>query len=310
MFVDWLGFTLLDEQARVLTRVRSFFTDWEEQPHGGNGYTCSAKVWDTGRVFWHPGRPEMGLNVRLPSSALARYVGDPVDLIVQWCKVNAHCTRLDIAADDTDYHLLDLAVIEEKIGLDEFVCRGHKSDQHRNLYGGAGNTIYFGARSSDTLVRIYDKAAEQATHGEQEGIPNYWIRVEMELKGERARRAGQFIVEHPDDWRIYAAGWLYDYLDFKMPDFSDQKKYRWETCEWWSDFLDQAGKCKLLGERKVATLEDVRAWVEKQVSPSLFVLAATIGHDELFQIVGQGSERLTPRQIRMIKEYELAETDE
>ena len=303
MFIDWLAVTFTGPQSQVLLDLRDMFDDFKPLSYGGNGYTHSAGVWETGRVFWHPERPEMGVNVRLPSSALAHYVGDAVDLIVKWCKGGgAYCTRIDIASDDMDYHLLDMSVVEQKILDLEYLCLGHNVSQTRVLRGGFGNTIYFGSRLSDVMVRIYDKTAERIANGDVL-VPFHWIRVEMELKGERARRAGRFIANHPEDWGIYAAGWLYDYLDFKEPDPDDGNISRWQTCEWWSEFLDRAGKCKLLGERKVTTLNDVLVWIDRQVSPSLFVVASTVGYDELLKIIGNGSARLNDRQVRMIREY-------
>jgi hypothetical protein len=56
-------------------------------------------------------------------------------------------------------------------------------------------------------------------------------------------------------------------------------------------------------ESEERTIEDVKNWVQKQVAPSLCVLAATIGHDELLEIVGDGSGRLSDRQVNMIEAY-------
>jgi hypothetical protein len=46
----------------------------------------------------------------------------------------------------------------------------------------AGDTFYLGSRSSEKMVRVYDKGKEQ-------GVPQDWLRIEMEFKGESASRA-------------------------------------------------------------------------------------------------------------------------
>jgi len=48
--------------------------------------------------------------------------------------------------------------------------------------GTTGATFYIGSRTSEKMVRIYDKAAEQGKEGD-------WIRFELECKGDTARSA-------------------------------------------------------------------------------------------------------------------------
>ena len=56
--------------------------------------------------------------------------------------------------------------------------------------------------------------------------------------------------------------------------------------------MDNAIKMQILMVPQEHTVAGVRAWVEKQVTPSPFVLEATVGHEDLFQMVAQGSGRL------------------
>ena len=84
---------------------------------------------------------------------------------------------------------------------------------------------------------------------------------------------------------------------------ADSNVSRWLPSSWWLDFLERASKARIVVASEERTLEDVKQWVEKQVAPSLFVLAATIGHDELFEIVGEGSGRISERQVNMIEAY-------
>jgi len=95
--------------------------------------------------------------------------------------------------------------------------------------------------------------------GNAEMPDEFWVRVELELKGDRAKVAGRMIIEHLEKWQVLAAGWIRDFVDFKVPEVED--------------------------------------------ADSLFVLAATVGHDELFEIVGEASARLSERQVDMIEEY-------
>jgi phage replication initiation protein len=299
MKIDWIEFTLKGSQARLLGELKLYFGEWQELDGGGLGYDRSAKVWQTGRVYWSSVRPDMGVHVRLPPTAMQTVGVDHLSILKDFMPMGAKVTRLDIAADDT-LGQLSLDTIREKVIAGEFVLRARLVNETRTLLGGVGDTIYFGSRESNTLVRIYDKAAEQSTKGKL--FLGHWIRVEMELKRERAHAAAEFIHEHVDTWREEARGWMLAFLDFKEPGV-DENKSRWETCAWWSSFLDYASKVRLFVERVVKTVEDVKYWVNKQVTPSLYVLAATIGHDELFEMVGEASVRLSPRHVEMIQSY-------
>lgn len=301
MFLDWIAGTVPGVNSEITEYLRSYFGDWQVLPSGGLGYDCSAKVCDTGRVFWHSTRQDMGVHVRLPASALAAMVNDPVTVLRDLAQMRAKFTRVDIAADDYQ-GLLDLERIRGKILLGELTCRSRAIVEWVALRG-IGHTFYFGARASETFVRIYDKAAEQKSQGIDVTFCGQWIRVEAELKHARADLAARYICAHPDTWVIEAAGWFLNYLCFKEPVDGDINPSRWPTSLWWSVFLDRAIKARLIREKITRTVEDVKLWVEKQVAPSLYVLAATIGHDELFGIVGEGSARLRDDHTAMIDAY-------
>jgi phage replication initiation protein len=301
VFLDWIAGTVPGINSEVTDSLRSYFGNWQVLDRGGLGYDCCAKVFDSGRVFWHSTRRDMGVHVRLPASALAAMVNDPVTVLCDLARMSAKFTRIDVAADDY-WGLLDLERIRAKILLGELTCRSHAIVEWVALRG-IGHTFYFGARASETFMRIYDKAAEQRSQGVDVTFCDTWTRVEAELKHERADLAARFICAHPDTWAIEAAGWFLNFLCFKDPVIGDINPSRWPTSLWWSVFLDRATKARLIREKVTRTVEDVKRWVERQVAPSLFVLAATIGHDELFEIVGEGSGRLRDDHTAMIDAY-------
>lgn len=59
--------------------------------------------------------------------------------------------------------------------------KGHTGRKYVNSYveGTTGSTFYIGSRTSEKMVRIYDKAAESGKEGD-------WIRFELECKGDSA----------------------------------------------------------------------------------------------------------------------------
>lgn len=279
----------------------AYFGNWEALDYGGSGYDCSAKVCDTGRVFWNSERKDMGVHVKLPASALKALPRDAVTVLCDLVAMQGKASRLDVAADDFE-GLLDMNVMREKILRGEFVCRARNGREERSTFGQPGHTLYFGSGRSDTLLRIYDKKAEQARQGVDVSFCKSWVRAELELKNDRADGAAQYISKHRGDWHIEAAGWLLNFLDFKDPG-TDSNVSRWNTSPWWSLFVEHAKKARIVSAQEERTVEDVKAWVEKQVTPSLFVLEATVGHDEVFQMVAEGSGRLKDRHKKMIDDY-------
>jgi phage replication initiation protein len=302
MFIDWLSITVPGDTPSVLDRLHSYFGDWEVLDYGGSGYDCSAKLAETGRVFWNRERKDMGVHLKLPASALKALPRDAVTILCALVAMGGKASRLDITADDFD-GLLDMDLMRDKVLRGEFLCRAHNGREERSLFGEDGHTLYFGSRRSDTLLRIYDKKAEQASQKIDVTFCDTWVRVETELKNDRADGAAQYIAQHPETWFIEAAGWLLDFLDFKDPG-TDSNISRWETSDWWSAFVERAKKAKIVVMQEERTVEDVKAWVEKQVAPSLFVLEATVGHEDLFQMVAEGSGRLKDRHKKMIDDYQ------
>lgn len=86
-------------------------------------------------------------------------------------------TRLDVAYDDLS-GVLDIEEICRDTEAQEYVSSFRGWNVQR---GSEGSSVTLGSRSSEILIRIYDKAAER---GFDDG--RHWIRVEMQLRRERA----------------------------------------------------------------------------------------------------------------------------
>lgn len=290
MTIDWIEGTVLGKSFdHVLSELQKILNGWRELEHGGYGYEFSALVCGSGRVYWSRARREMGVHISLPSSAIdvSGYNGESLLLLL--CGLGARFTRIDIALDDMA-GMLDLDVIANAVDESQYVSRFKKWTFIKNSEG--GRTYSFGSRSSDSFVRIYDKAAEQKAIG-------HWIRVELELKRDRANSAADFILKNPDTWRERACGWLLGMIDFKTP-CNDANKSRWQSAAWWLKFLRFVQKARLIIYRAERTVEDLREWIEAQVTPSLFVLLDVLGWECVLRMIGEASGRLKPKHLAMI----------
>lgn len=132
------------------------------------------------------GKQEMGVHVQYSGQALYMLDINGVeadDIIRNAVSLGARATRADIALD----------IYNGVSGADSFtnaVKLGKaitSSKTWKNLENEAGGkTCYIGARSSERMVRVYDKKAERASQF-IEVSSDSWIRVEAELKGDRAK---------------------------------------------------------------------------------------------------------------------------
>lgn len=138
-----------------------------------------------------------------------------------------------------------------------------------------GETLYFGSAYSNTLICIYDKKLERFRYDIEVFVPT-WIRVEIRFKQERASWfINNFLGLRSGDHDFsFISKALFAVLEFKEPTISgratkDSNKSRWDTAQWWLDFLKVSEKADFSHEKKISTLEKKIDWMERSVSRSL-----------------------------------------
>lgn len=276
---------------------KMLFPDWTPQEFGMMRYNRSALVaGGVGVVMWSTTRLDMGIHIRLPSSALdSLHAGDGVSLLRDLWDMGVNFTRLDIALDAYGLDAIDLVELERATLAREYVCAGDKFSivtSSENSSAGCGKTFYYGSRESSWFMRIYDKAAEQK-------LSCRWVRAELELHKERAETAVRDILENRETWRDLAASWFLCFIDFKTPG-NDDNKSRWFPAMWWRVFLDTGVKKKIVWESKVKTLDSVCEWIDRGVASSLAVVVANKGSGYIWSTIANGLGRLSPRQKLMM----------
>lgn len=150
-------------------------------------------------------------------------------------------TRLDLAYDD---HIgtLDLNRIAQDVKDRYYTSPSKKAqivwsdDQVNDVIG---LTVYIGSKSSDVMVRIYDKAAER-----EFGPELHWVRCELQLRHDRCIAAVAEILKHQHVGRT-AAGILKNYLQFREPVTTDENKSRWPVASYWDKVLLDMEKVSL-----------------------------------------------------------------
>lgn len=321
--VDWLSFTkMVDGRcslAAALAWVHCTFGPGVPLERGGLGYTHSEIICETGRVFWSPDRQSQGVHVRLPASALGWLVAsdrwvwaDPRAFALFLWQAGAKFSRADFAMDDRT-GALDLELIDKYYAQGWLTTRWRKGQVIEGRLGSRGKTLYFGSRSSESFLRIYDKAAERLDRGEASVATGTALpvarpagdvelaeaspcnRVEIEFKGEKAHAA---VVEYIAFGLPAIVGILRGLIEFKEPG-EDTNPSRWAPATWWVAFLDGVEKSRLVIAKAEKTVERVARWLEKQVAPSLAFLTLYLGDgmDSIKELIKSGQGRLNPWQV-------------
>lgn len=141
-------------------------------------------------VFCNPDYPAQKIGVRMRGDELNfwRDLGRTDHELIQWVNLaKGKPSRLDIAFDCRDYKI-DIERIYKDWKKGSFQTRARSA--HLEPYAiiqpdgrvEESFTLYIGSRTSDIMLRIYDKGIESKTGGD-------WVRFEIELKGDTALQA-------------------------------------------------------------------------------------------------------------------------
>lgn len=204
---------------------------------------------------------------------------------LQWCHDNLcsmRCSRIDLAIDDYDRCLSKQDITD---ALDAKSYAGFRDADVIHNYRSkfAGWCIYLGSRLGEKMVRIYDK------YSQSKGEHNC-IRWEAELKGDKAQEAMlQYIglMASPyvlEDWIIGVAVGQCTFVERV-----DKNIERCPLLPWWQAFLDKLAvtRIKLKAKRRTPSIVGKMAWIARQVSKSMAIIADAIGGDRMLKQVAE-----------------------
>ena len=266
--IDWI--TVVFHNASVslvqsLLGLNSPDIPWETETSFRNGYPCRTTykhitiLWgadderfyksDANKSASDKVRNDMGICLDISGQGCREFENikgnDWLKFLHEICDrdFKTTITRLDLAYDDHT-GLLDLYQIANDVKDRHYTSPSKKSqiiwsdDQVNDVNG---LTVYVGSKSSDVMVRIYDKAAER-----EFGKELHWVRVELQLRHARCIAAAAEILKQQHIGRV-ASGILRNYLLFRDPSGTDENKSRWPVAPYW--------------DRLLLDMERVRLWI-------------------------------------------------
>lgn len=296
IIIDWLQFTLLrDDGLQVVFKILKLNpADYEKLDKGGLGYKDQL-INNNVRIYFN-GNKGMGINTSISGKGCRYMESQGIDLwslvfrLARSARINI--TRLDLALD-TSIKLIDK--IRQNIDTKKYIsksrsisyiCKSGKESTRTE-------TIYIGSRSSDLMIRIYDKAVEQGI----EGID--WERWEIVLKKDKIIEAIPLLKK---DISQTFKNILYTY--FRPLKKIESNKSRSKVESWYLKFLGKVEKISLYRDPMQKTIEDKWNWVEKQVAPTLALLSLAFENTDFLAGIAQGNiDRIKQKDLNLIEKY-------
>lgn len=310
VLVDWVSATFKNiEKYDLVDALGMDKDDFLELDYGSFGYRRS--IGNNHIKIFYDGRHDMGIHLQMTGQGCREY--ENCKGFISWeiafikmIDLGCNCTRLDLAIDDYNGGF-SIKQIERKIKAGEVVSRFKDATNYEKvrLRDGyvKGQTLYFGSSSSRVMVRFYDKLAERINKGEvlDDDIES-WIRVELELRKERAHKAMSLIAFEEMAAGAVGMGVLKEYIRF-LKRGKDTNKSRWKTAPFWEKFLKNVEPLRITEKPVSKTIEDKINWLERQVAPSLKTVAEAESLDFVIHMIDQALDRLKESDLIMIDQY-------
>ena len=289
--VDTMRFTVHAERVQIepLLVLLGVAGGLEEIGHGGTGFKVIESGLNGFQLYSEPVGNGGYFSFNLPGKFLQVLGHDNLIKCWDWlCEsgLRFNATRFDIAFDQQEFITAQF-VDAHKAGLID--CRAEK---FKEIDSSDGHTFYLGSRSSEAMLRVYDKV-----DGNSFGDGVGFTRVELELKGDRALFAALQVFAAPiDQQHLSAAALLNGFVDV--------------ATDFWRDFIVTTKTAWLRLRAAVSSVAKIERWINKAVLPSLATLiTAKTGGDvdemaSLFhELISAGRSRMSARHDAMVDNY-------
>jgi len=311
---DWLEYTaladlqLIDEEREKIKAWGFNLKKFKSLDSGLFGY--KSRLFFNGQSILYNGNYGMRVHFIMSGKGVRYFetTQNTLDLIktLVYDEKDVNFSRIDLAMDIRD-ESLDFETMLSYLQRNHVVTRfkQYKYIAEKEILEDGqlttGESIYFGSKSSDLYIRIYDKAKER------EDFEAKWIRIEIVYKRERANALALYVSEGKKNIGELFSATLNNYLRFVEP-AKDSNKRRWPMTSWWQQLLETTLTIKLSMQSEEADIEKLEKWVNKQVAPSLAVIREYYQNDmqKIEEIIINGADRINPKYQRLLDDLKHA----
>ena len=326
---DWFSFTVLEAPyCNDIIGALSLFgllpSDFEIMPNGGKGYKSMMRLSGQQVYIYYNGSEDMGIHFEVRGSSIVNFLQYYSESISFDCPFG-ECRDIDISSslmrefintvlEHGKFSRIDLAV--DNIGSIFYtpaevnalhmqqciVSRSRSFTYYEKTDSSSvvnGSTFYIGTRSSDIMLRVYDKQAEQNTKHPANPIISPWVRWELECKGKKVNAVAQNLASGKGLGTV-AMGVLSNYI--RIIDMDNNNRSRCSTSTKWDAFLCGIERLALTVPEAEKSLEKSETYLNKQYAPTiaLLVMRDDGRYTSLMKIIDSGKKRLRPAQIQRL----------
>ncbi len=311
LLIDWLEFTCFQDCEELGSEERKKLESWgfdlekfENLESGLMGY--KKRMWGNYTQILFAGNTGMKTHIILSAKGVRAYeVNNKAEnLINMLTNEDLSFTRIDLALDIKD-NSIEFKQLLEHLNNNHVVTRFKKykyvvekkikEDGQQIL----GETIYFGSRSSNIFVRIYDKAKQMQVEGS-------WIRIEIVYKEDHANALALYIAQGKQNLGVLFSKTLNNYIRF-VEKSNDSNKRRWKTADFWERILEDSGRLKLNFKGEEIDPKRTADWFKTKVAPSIAFLNLYWGGDmQIVESVITGAEeKMSEKYKKILREMGL-----
>lgn len=304
MLLDYLAFTYvgLMMTAVQIAELINGGIDWVVLDRGRYGYRKALQCNNV--TIYYDGQEDMGIHVVLTGKGM-RYIESLEDFKgwKDWIwdrKIEGVTfTRIDVAIDDYRGKV-DIDHVRTEVESMNFTThfKSYKPYVEKRIEKGElrtkGECLYFGSRTSESYLRIYNKGIEQE-------VSNPWIRYEAEIKGNKAETYAMAMIIDNKPVGQLVAELMKGLIDFKESS-PDKNKSRRKSAIWWVELIGIVERIKLARKPITRTIEEVKRWVKQQIIPTLTTItqAEESGWEWLIKAIDDGKTRLKGKHLALI----------
>ena len=350
--IDWLSFTFpveyLDEVfSKIIVGQFKYSLDDFEKGKPKNFYNTTYTIGNYVNIMYNSdtsgdimkGNKSATANIVFTGQGMSdvrNRVGSFMAVLhTVWAIPKVSIARVDIAFDSfyKKSEVPHLSLISKKLDLKEYKSpkRSHnivkEEDSEGNIYG---HTCYIGSsrtKSSEGnyYCRVYSKY-HQYIHHKNAQLPElvqktkHWERWELVFTKKKAHHIVNSLLNEPryqNDINMIFKEMLGVLITFLEPtttrDGVLQRKTRWDTCKWWTDFLESDKKYQFTKIDHDADFTSMLHWIANAVAPTINVLT------QIFEVYGYDfmeilkayphKQELSKKHIRAINTTKTATQD-
>jgi DNA relaxase NicK len=291
MRIHWFAFTFFGDRQEFDAIYKEFFYptfgDYVEQEYGGRGYRIIATTAIGIKLYFDPvSKSDKGnhFHVEIPGTACDCLIPDVFRELMtyltfsRWVKGVLQSEMFSVKRLDMAFDYMPFTPEEWLIGITgSNVVTLAKRDKIRitnspfalRENGEQGcMTVYLGTNESDRMIRVYNQRG--------------YTRFEFQMRDERAHLvAMDVLLSSYTKWHKKAISHVVQFVNFteNIPD-------------WWTTFIKSEQSAELIiSSSRVVSLRKTERWHEKQIAPSLSVIAEVEGWEYIENLVENGKKR-------------------